>query len=118
MFVGGQQDQERAYAIAGTLVHELRQQYGATIGARILARVRTGSSFDSAFSAETGVTTETFDARFWESQRIWTTWIPILTSSAVLWPGITILALLAIYVRHRRNREMQKRWEDEDEDKL
>jgi hypothetical protein len=114
LFTGGQQDQERAYAIAGSLVHELRQQYGSTIGAQILSRVRTGSSFDAAFSAETGVTPQLFETHFWEGQRIWTAWVPILTSSAVLWPGITLLALLAIYMRHRRNREIEKRWEEED----
>jgi hypothetical protein len=113
LFNGGQNDQSRAYAIAGAMAHDLRSRFGDMIAARILARVRGGASFDDAFLSETRITPEDFDMEFWNRQRAWTTWVPIVTSTGILWPAITLLALLAIYIRRRRNREIEKRWEDE-----
>jgi hypothetical protein len=118
LFSGGQNDQIRAYAIAGALVHDLRQTYGADVGAQILKRIREGASFEAAFLSATGVTPDKLESEFWKRQRIWTTWVPIITSSTVLWPAITLLALLAIYMRHRKNRAIEKRWEEEDDGEL
>jgi len=116
LFRGGESDQVRAYAIAGALVHEVRQRFGAGISGRILARIRDGASFDEAFRSETGLEPIAFENEFWKSQRIWTTWLSIFTSAGILWPAIALLALVAIYVRHRRNLEIEKRWEEEGDD--
>jgi hypothetical protein len=88
--------------------------YGPTAAKAILARIRQGSSFDSAFLDVTGVSPSAAESQFWRRQRIWTSWIPIVTSSTMLWLGITLLALLAIYRRRLRNREIEERWEQED----
>ena len=114
LFAGGQNDQVRAYALAGSFVHELMRRSGPSSIREILARVSRGSSFDSAFSDVTGETLGTAQVEFWKGQRIWTSWIPILTSSTLLWSTITILAILAFYMRHRRNLQLEKQWEDED----
>jgi len=114
LFAGGRNEQIRAYAIAGAIVHDILQRHGRQAGSQILARVRTGASFDDACRAATGLTLESLEAAFWRRQRIWTMWLPIVGSSTTLWLGITFLALLAIYMRHRKNREIEKRWEEED----
>lgn len=115
LFTGSQSDQVRAYAVAGALVHDILQMFGATSAKAILARIHQGASFEEAFLDVTGVSPATAESQFWRRQRIWTSWIPILTSSTIMWLGITLLALLAIYMRRVRNREIEERWEQEDE---
>jgi len=116
LFSGGENDQIRAYALAGSIVHDVLQRYGASACAAILMRVRGGAAFDSAFKAATGVTPDNMEVEFWRRQRIWTTWVPVITSSTILWLAITLLGLLAIYMRRRKNREIEQRWADEQDD--
>jgi hypothetical protein len=114
LFAGTQNDQTRAYAVAGAFVHDILERHGRTAAAAILAGVARGQSFDGAFLAATGTTPATADAVFWQGQRVWTSWLPVFTSSTTLWMLITLLALLAIYRRQRRNREIERQWEEED----
>jgi Peptidase MA superfamily len=115
LFSGGQNDQTRAYALAGALVHNVVQRYGPAVSGDILRRVSGGARFDDAFQAATGRTPDAMEADFWQSQRIWTTWLPIIASSTTLWLAITMLALLAIYMRHRKNRAIEEKWAEEDD---
>jgi hypothetical protein len=115
LFSGGQNDQNRAYALAGALVHDVLQRYGPAAGGEILLRVRRGARFDAAFEDVTGLTPDRMETEFWDGQRIWATWIPIVASSTTLWLIVTVLALLAIYRRQRRNREIEERWAKEEE---
>jgi hypothetical protein len=113
LFAGSQSDQVRAYALGGAFVHQMMQRSGPTAIQDILQRVNRGSTFESAFAGATGQTLSQAQTEFWRSQRIWTSWIPILTSSTLVWSTITILALLAFYMRRRRNRELEKQWEED-----
>jgi len=115
LFSGGQSDQTRAYALAGALVHELRQRYGPSVFREILTRVNRGTKFDTAFAEVTGDTPSQAESEFWRQQRIWTSWVPIITSSTTLWLAVTMLAIVAIYVRRRRNRELEEQWAKEEE---
>jgi hypothetical protein len=114
LFRGGQSDQTRAYAFAGAIVHDVLQQYGPTACAEILSRVGRGRTFEEAFSDVTGLTPDGLEEEFWHRQRFWTTWVSILGSSTMLWSVVTLLALLAIYMRRRRNRQIEERWAKED----
>jgi hypothetical protein len=116
LFLGGQSDQTRAYALAGAFVHDVLQQFGPATGGQILTLVSRGARFDSAFADVTGVAPSHAESEFWRRQRIWTTWVPIITSSTTLWLVVTLLAILAIYIRRRRNRELQEQWAKEDSD--
>jgi hypothetical protein len=116
LFSGGQNDQNRAYALAGALVHDVLQRYGSAAGGEILVRVRGGAGFEAAFEDVTGLTPENMETEFWRRHRIWSTWVPIIGSSTTLWLAVTVLALLAIYRRQRRNREIEERWAKEEED--
>jgi hypothetical protein len=115
LFSGTQSDQTRAYALAGAIVADLFKKFGPSVGRGILSRIVHGESFDAAFTDVTGKSPTSFDSEFWKAQRIWTSWIPIVTSSTILWLGITGLALLAIYMRHRKNRQIEARWDEEDQ---
>ena len=116
LFSGGESDQTRAYALAGALVHDMFQRFGPAACAEILKRVNRGNRFDSAFADVTGVTASDAESEFWQRQRIWTVWVPIVTSSTTVWMVVTLIAILAIYMRRRRNREIEERWAKEEDD--
>jgi len=115
LFSGGQNEQTRAYALAGSFFHDLVQEHGHTAYREILMRIRRGVTFDMAFADVTGMTPSEAESQFWNHQRIWTSWLPIVTSSATLWLAVTALALIAIYVRRRRNRQIEEQWAKDEE---
>jgi hypothetical protein len=114
-FAGGQGEVNRAYAIAGSFVHDLFDRHGPQVAARILHGVASGLSFDAAFAEATGTPIADAEASFWDRQTFWYRWVPILTSSVTLWMLVTLLALWAI--RRRRSRDAARRqlWDEEEE---
>ena len=114
LFSGGRDEQTRAYALAGAIVDKLRELRGPDVCARILNRMGGGASFESAFREITGETPDGMEAAFWQSQRLWTTWIPIIGSSTTLWLAVTLLAILAIFAKRRRDKEFEEKWARED----
>jgi hypothetical protein len=114
LFESGQDGQARAYLLSAALVRELLHQHGQTAAATILQKVGHGDSFDQAFISVTGISPDEADSRFWNSQRVWTTWVSILFSNEVLWIAVTLLALLAIQRRRRKNAEIERKWEEEE----
>jgi hypothetical protein len=118
LFAGGPNDQIRAYALAGALVDDVLQQYGPAVCAEILMRMSRGARFDAAFEGATGLTPDNMEAEFWHRQRIWTTWVPIIASSTTLWLAVTVLAILAIYMRRRKDRAIEEQWAKEEKDEV
>jgi hypothetical protein len=114
LFGGNQSDQTRAYALSGAFVRDVLRRHGPGSPAEILMRIRRGAPFDVAFADVTGMTPASAEFDFWERQRVWTTWAPIITSPATLWLAVTILALFAIRRRRRRNAEIEQEWEKEE----
>ena len=118
LFSGDQNDQIRAYSLAGAVVHDVLQRYGPAVCGEILMRVSRGVRFDTAFESATGLTPDNMEAEFWQRQRIWTTWVPIIASSTTLWVAVTMLAILAIYMRRRRNRAIEEQWAEEEKEDI
>ena len=116
-FAGGQGEVNRAYAIAGSFVHDLFDRHGPQVAARILHGVASGLSFDAAFEQATGTPIAAAEASFWDRQTFWYRWVPILTSSVTLWMLVTLLALWAIRRRRSRDAARRQAW-DEEEDRL
>ncbi len=114
LFAGSRRNQDRAYALAGAFVRDVIRQYGHTVPARVLGGVRSGAPFEAAFADAAGVTLGQAESDFWQKQRIWTTWLPIVTSSATVWMIVTIIALLAIRRRRQKDAEMQRKWDEEE----
>src|SRR5438093_1224776 len=75
LFSGGQNEQTRAYALAGAFVHELVRERGKSVQREILLRIRRGVPFDMAFAAVTDITPSQAESEFWNRQRIWTSWL-------------------------------------------
>jgi hypothetical protein len=116
LFGGDRNDQTRAYALAGAFVRDVFQRHGSAVAGEILIRVRRGAAFEIAFADVTGRTPAGAEAEFWQGQRIWSTWVPLITSSATLWTAVTLLAILAIRRRRQKNAEIEKQWEEEERD--
>jgi hypothetical protein len=104
----------RAYAMSAALVRYLLHRHGDTAVARILARIGRGAEFGEAFEAATGEGPGDFARAFFRREAVWTTWVPFLTSSTVLWMAITLLALFAIRRRRERDAALREAWAEEE----
>ena len=103
LFRGDRSDVERAYALSGALVSDLVERRGTAVPRIVFARVARGDRFEEALRAATGETPIEIGARFEERQAVWRQWLPVLTSGAVLWFAISVLAIVAA-VRRRWSR--------------
>jgi hypothetical protein len=116
LFAGNRNDQERAYPLSGAIIRWMQQRFEHRVAAAILARMRTKDvSFETAFADVSRITISQAESEFWDAQRVWTTWIPILTSSATVWMIVTVIAIIAIRKRRQKDAEMKDRWDKEDE---
>jgi peptidase MA superfamily protein len=105
----------KAYALSRDFVETLLRRHGQAAAARILAGVARGQSFDQAFAAATGETLAAVEASFWRRRTFWNRWVPVLSSSAALWIGITMLALVAFRRRQQRDQARRAQWDEEEE---
>jgi hypothetical protein len=105
----------RSYALSAAFVRFLQSRYGEEVTARLLARLASGKDVDGAFLAATGSSLGGAEAAFFGQETMWSVWLPFLTSSAVLWMGISVLALLAIRARRRRDAMLRAAWTEVEE---
>ncbi len=116
-FSGGEREVGAAYALSEDLVQDLLVRHGGAaqpVTAVILQGVRQGESFSSAFHAATGETLDDAEASYWKRRTFWNRWVPIVASSAGLWIGVTILALVAFQRRRARDARMRELWDEEE----
>lgn len=103
LFRGDPAAVERAYSLSYALLHDLVEDHGPDLPARVLASMREGREFDTAFFRVTGKTVSEASEAFWHRHRLWLVWLPWLTSPEAVYALMTALALLAIWrVRVRR----------------
>jgi hypothetical protein len=108
LFQGDRRQVEHGYALSGTLVQDLLERYGSAVPRIVLARVARGDTFDEAIRGATGATLLEVGEAFYARQATLKRWIPILTSTAVLWFGISLLAIVAGIRRRRRRVELEE----------
>lgn len=113
-FSGDTATASRGYAVSAALVRYLLRRYGDETAGRILAGVSRGTGFGEAFEAATGETLSEFARGYFRRETLWTTWVPFVTSSTVLWMVITLLALLAIKRRRERDEALREAWAEEE----
>ena len=106
LFQGDRRQVERGYALSGTLVQDLLERYGPAVPRIVLARVARGDTFEEAVRGATGATLADVGDAFLERQSSLKRWIPILTSTAVLWFAISLLAIAAAVRRRLRKVEL------------
>ena len=108
LFQGERRQVERGYALSGTLVQDLLERYGPAVPRIVLARVARGDTFDEAVRGATGATLIDVGEAFYERQASLKRWIPILTSTAVLWFAISVLAIVAGIRKRRRGAALEE----------
>ena len=102
LFEGDRWQVERAYALSGALVQDLLDRYGTGLPAALFSKVAQGIPFDEALRRTTGATLDDVGDSFWARQSVLKRWLPVLTSTAVIWLGIALLAVVAASKRRRQ----------------
>jgi len=114
LFQGGRRSASRGYALSEAFVRLLLQRHGTGVVGDILSGVALGLPFEEAFHRATGHALAAAEKVFWRQESIWYRWVPVLTSSATLWLGITLLALVAFRRRRSRDKALYRQWEEEE----
>jgi hypothetical protein len=113
-FVSDGASARRAYVIAHALTLDLLDQTGSELPKQLLAQVATGLPFEEAFAQTTLMTLEQAEIKFWNQQTLWNRWIPVATSSGMVWLLITVLVFYAARRQRIRAAAIKQRWEEED----
>ena len=114
MFEAGPAAQSRAYSLSAAFVRDLIREHGGTAPAAILRLVRDDVPFDRAVATVAGQPLGIAEAGFWERQRVWTVWMPMVTSGEAFWLGVILLAALAVWRRRRHSAGIRRKWDEEE----
>ena len=104
----------RAYALSAAMVREIVRAHGGASPAAILRELGTAGTFEEAMIRAVDRPMREIERDFWERQRVWTVWVPLATSSEVLWLVVIALAALAVWQRRRRAAAIRRRWDEEE----
>lgn len=113
-FHGEPADVRRAYTISNAFFRNLVEKQGTGFVARALREAASGVPFDEAFRRGTGDAAVFSYFDFWQGFGAPESWLPVVTSTTVLWFAITVLALVAMKKRRKRDAAQRKAWEDEE----
>ena len=105
----------RAYLLSHAFVRFLIRQYSNQWPRQSLAALSQEYSFPAAFALITSHSFEHASDQFWDQQTPWSRWIPVATSSSVLWVSIIVLALYAFKKQRQRAEAVKRQWQDEDD---
>jgi hypothetical protein len=106
---------QKAYLLAEALVRYLIASFGPDIPRRILGERADGVPFEDAVQTVTGRSLRELEREFWVQQLGWRRWIPVATSSAILWIVIVLLALAVLRKQRQRAAAVKRQWEKEEE---
>ncbi len=116
LFVKDEASVRRAYVLAYAFTLDLLEHTGQDSPKRILAKVQQGMSFPEAFAQTTFMTLTQAEEQFWSRQTLWNRWIPVATSSGMVWLAITLLAFWAFTRQRKRAAAIKKQWREDDFD--
>ena len=114
LFEGGQSAQSRAYSLSAAVVRDLIREHGSAAPAGILRLVNADAGFDEAVARVTGRPIGAVEDEFWDRQRVWAVWLPMVMSESVLWLAVIGLAALAVWRRRRGAAEIRRQWAEEE----
>jgi len=105
-----------AYVLAHAFLLDLLQHTSPNFSQQLLAFVATGVPFSEAFAKTAMMTFHRAEEKFWNRQTLWSRWVPVATSSAMLWIATTILVLYVFKKQRNRNAAIQQQWKEEEEE--
>jgi hypothetical protein len=116
LFIKDEASVRRAYVLAYAFTLDLLEHTGQDVPKRILAKVQQGISFPEAFAQATFMSVTQAEEQFWSRQTLWNRWIPVATSSGMVWLVITLLAFWAFTRQRKRAAAIKKQWREDDVD--
>jgi hypothetical protein len=116
LFIKDDTSVRRAYVLAYAFTLDLLGHTRRDVPKRILAKVKQGLSFSEAFAQTTFMTLTQAEESFWSRQTLWNRWIPVATSSGMVWLSITLLAFWAFTRQRKRAAAIKKQWREDDFD--
>ena len=116
LFIKDDTSIRRAYVLAYAFTLDLLRHTRRDVPKRILAKVKQGLSFSEAFAQTTFMTLTQAEESFWSRQTLWNRWIPVATSSGMVWLSITLLAFWAFTRQRKRAAAIKKQWREDDFD--
>ena len=106
----------RAYVLAHAFTLDLLEHTHGDVPQRILAKIKQGLPFPDAFAQTTFMTLSQAEEEFWNRQTLWNRWLPVATSSGMVWLAITFLAFWAYSKQRKKTAAIQKQWREDDWD--
>lgn len=105
----GRAGADLAYLLSATALEYLAGESGERGLSVLLSRWRTGSDFDEAFRRTYGVTLGQFeeDWRAYVKERYG--WLFVLSHSLIFWLVLSVLLVVMVWIRRRRNRQAMAR---------
>jgi hypothetical protein len=100
-----------AYAESFNFIAFLERERGPGAARRILSAMAAGSTFHEAFREAAGEDLARMEGRWRDRVNFAYRWVPALTSTGVLWMGITLLVLIGRLAKLRRERAIRESWE-------
>lgn len=116
MFQLDENSARQAYVLAHAFLLDLIEQTRPDFPKLLLNRIKEGTPFPEAFAQTTLMTLSRAEEQFWGRQTVWNRWIPVATSSAMVWLIITILSVVAYKRQRKRTTTIKQRWQEEDFD--
>jgi hypothetical protein len=116
LFIKDDTSVRRAYVLAHAFTLDILKHTQRDVPKRILAKVKQGLSFHEAFAQTTFMTLAQAEEAFWNRQTLWSRWIPVATSSGMVWLTITFLAFWVWKKQRRRTAAIKQQWREDDWD--
>ncbi len=116
LFVQNDASVRRAYVLTHAFTLDLLEHTQQDVHKKILAKVKEGLSFSEAFAHVTVMTLSQAEENFWSRQTLWDRWIPVATSSGMVWVTITFLAFWVWRKQRQRNAAIKQQWREDDWD--
>jgi len=105
---------QTAYAQSISMISFILDTYGQSSLRKITRLLIQGNTIDGALTRAVGLDLDVLESRWRKHILRLYTWVPILTSSAVLWFIISLTFLLVYYRKRRMSLTKMSEWEEDD----
>ena len=116
MFLEDEVSTRQAYIIAYAFLSDVIQHSNQDALKSLLQQVGRGVPFHQAFSQLIRMTPNHALSTYWKRQNLLAEWVPLLTSSSMLWTAMISILLYVFYRQRKRTTAIQERWKEEDFD--
>ncbi|TKJ34178.1 hypothetical protein CEE39_02790 [bacterium (candidate division B38) B3_B38] len=103
-----------AYLESLNFIIHLEERFGEEFIPRLLTKIREGGIFELSFFALTREHWQKVEGEWRQALEHHYRWIPWITSTSTIWTIAVILFIMGYIKKRRRQREVIKRWEEED----